>query len=141
MAKARMVSRSISTSEKVNRDLPKCLRENGINVFKGILFYTWIHPHSDDFGRMDATPYWLRLEIVPGLQFTESEIEIILKCLHDTNLIILYENKGKKCFQIVDFDKHQSGLSKRTKSNFPEPPRISGNFTEFPSEGKGRELN
>jgi hypothetical protein len=131
MARARMLSRAISTSEKVNRDLQVKLRENGIkNVFKGVLLYSWLHPHSDDFGRMDGTPYWVKLNVVPALDFSENEIAIILKSLNDVGLIIYYDDEhDKKVIQITKFTEHQIGLNKRTASKFQAPINQEGEFS------------
>ena len=138
MARARMISKSISTSEKVNRKLSERLKAEGLReVTKGTLLYTWLHPHADDFGRMDGSTYWLKLNVVPDQNITEKEIEKILKCLDEINLIQLYSNDpDKRYIQIINFEEHQSGLHKRTESKFPEPP---GNSGKLSVEGKGRE--
>jgi hypothetical protein len=127
MARGRMLSKSISTSEKVNRLLPEALAKLGhLDPSRGILLYTWLLAHSDDFGKMDGSVYWIRLSVVPALNFTENEISDILKCLHEVKLINLYNVNDKKYIQIIDFDNHQTGLHKRTTSKFPEIPGNTG---------------
>lgn len=129
MAEKRMVSKSISFSEKVN-ELP--------DIFDMLLF-TWIIPHTDDFGRLTGRPAKVKSLVVPMLDKTKQDIEISLGRLHEANLIQWYEVDGDKFIQVLNFDKHQQGLHKRTKSKYPEPPSISRNFPEIPLEGKGRE--
>lgn len=138
MAEKRCISKSISISEKVN-SLP--------DVFDMLLF-TWMITHTDDFGRLTGAPAKVKALVVPMLDKTVREVEQSLRKLHEENLIIWYEVNGEKVIQIVNFEKHQTGLHKRTKSKFPENPLnktelpgTSGNFREIPSEGKGREEN
>lgn len=131
MAEKRMVSKSISVSEKVN-DLPE--------IFDMLLF-TWLIPHSDDFGRLPGSPAKVKGLVVPMMDKSKREIEESLGRLHDAELIQWYEIEGDKFIQVLNFEKHQQGLHKRTKSKCPDPPNNSGNFREFPSEGKGREGN
>lgn len=143
MAEKRMISKSISVSEKVNM-LP--------DVFDMLLF-TWLIPHSDDFGRLNGSPGKIKALVVPMMDKTKKDVEQSLHSLHGAELIIWYEVSGEKYIQIINFEKHQQGLHKRTKSKFPEPdgnsndiPETSRNFPEFPSELnrtelKGTELN
>jgi len=145
MANRRMISKSISTSEKVNRKLVQYLKEQ---KFKdpsfGPLLYTWLHPHADDFGRMDGSAYWIKYNIVPCLEFDEKKIEQVLHSMESIGLIIRYSVNGTYCLQIQKFEEHQTGLNKRTASKFPDPPddilRNSEKFQEIPPrrEGKGR---
>lgn len=119
MAEKRMISKVISVSEKVN-ELP--------DIFDMLLF-TWMIPHADDFGRLSGSPAKVKALIVPMLDKTNSEIEGSLGRLNDKGLILWYEVNGDKIIQIENFDKHQHGLHKRTKSKFPEVP---GNSEKFP---------
>lgn len=145
MAERRSVSKCISISEKVNM-LP--------DIFDMLLF-TWMIPHADDFGRLAGSPAKVKALVVPMLDKSIKDVEQSLRCLHEAKLIIWYEVDGEKVVQIVNFEDHQQGLHKRTKSKFPEAPDEtpcnSGNapddsrkFREIPSEqnrteGKGRE--
>lgn len=117
-----MISKVISISEKVNT-LP--------DVFDMLLF-TWMIPHTDDFGRLAGSPVKIKALIVPMLDKTMMDIGISLQRLHDTGLIHWYEINGDRFIQVSNFEKHQSGLHKRTKSKFPEPPSPSRNFPESP---------
>lgn len=131
MAEKRMISKSISISERVNR----------LTDTFHILLFTWMIPHSDDFGRLFGSPLKVKALVVPMLDKTIKEVEEALCCLHREGLINWYEVGSDKYIQIENFDHHQSGLHKRTKSKFPEPPGNSGNFPEIPSEENRTEEN
>lgn len=130
MAEKRMISKSISISEKIN-ELP--------DIFDMLLF-TWMVPHTDDFGRMTGTPIKVKALVVPMLDKSAREVSESLKRLHDQELIIWYEVDGDKFIQIINFDKHQSGLHKRTTSKIPEFPGTSRNFLEIHGQEKRSEL-
>jgi hypothetical protein len=129
MAEKRMICKSISVSEDVNF-LP--------DIFDMLLF-TWMIPHSDDFGRLPGSPAKVKAIVVPMLDKSVKEIEDSLQRLQGSSLINWYEISGEKFIQLITFEKHQSGLHKRTKSKYPEFPRDSRNFPEIPLEGKGTE--
>ncbi|MEJ8306638.1 DNA replication protein DnaD [Saccharibacillus sacchari] len=133
MAEKRMLSKVISISEKVNL-LP--------DIFDMLLF-TWMIPHTDDFGRMAGSPAKIKALVVPMLDKGIADVARSLDVLADAGLILLYEAEGDRVIQIVNFEKHQSGLHKRTKPKFPAPPTEipgnSGNRQEIPLEEKGRE--
>lgn len=138
MAEKRMISKSISISERVNM-LP--------DVFDMLLF-TWIIPHTDDFGRLTGSPAKVKALVVPMLDKSFKEIERSLQNLHEAKLVIWYQVDEDKYIQVVKFDQHQQGLHKRTRSKLPEPPdsdnvfpELSGNFPGIPPELKGTELN
>lgn len=125
-----MISKVISISEKVN----------GLSLF-GRLLYTWMIPHTDDFGRMTGSPAKVRALVVPMGEETISEVEQALREMSNRGLIQWYEVDGERFVQIINFDEHQQGLHKRTKSKFPDPPSeedeipgSSGKFTNIPSE-------
>ncbi|MEF2965075.1 DnaD domain protein [Paenibacillus sp. M1] len=124
MAEKRMVSKVISISEKVNM-LP--------DIFDMLLF-TWMIPHTDDFGRLAGSPAKVKALVVPMLDKTLSDVEASLARLCEKRLILWYEVNGEKIIQIENFEKHQQGLHKRTKSKFPDFPGNSGKFPEIPSE-------
>ena len=127
MAERRMISKVISISEKVN----------SLSLF-GRLLYTWMIPHADDFGRLPGSPAKVRALVVPMADETVKDVEEALSDMHKRGLIIWYEVNGEKFIQITNFEKHQQGLHKRTKSKFPDPPddfrEFPGNSEEFPLE-------
>ncbi len=130
MAERRMVSKVISISEKVN----------SLSLF-GRLLYTWMIPHTDDFGRMPGSPAKVRALVVPMGDETVRDVEEALADMSTRELIKWYEVDGERYIQIVNFDEHQQGLHKRTKSKYPDPPEVSedepdssGNFPGIPPE-------
>lgn len=130
-----MISKVISISKKINLRLD--------NHFARLL-YTWLIPHTDDFGRLTGCPHKVKALVIPMLDDTWKDVEKALQSLHDVELIQWYEVNGELYIQLTNFDGHQSGLHKRTKSKIPNPPELPGNsrnFTEIPLEGKGREQN
>ncbi|MEV2910786.1 hypothetical protein ABNF65_19775 [Paenibacillus larvae] len=132
MAEKRMISKVISISEKVNM-LP--------DIFDMLLF-TWMIPHTDDFGRMVGSPAKVKALVVPMLDKTVRNVEEALGRLAAAGLILWYEAEGEKIIQILNFEKHQQGLHKRTKSKFPDYiSDDSGNFRGIPSEQNRREEN
>ncbi|MCG7406747.1 DnaD domain protein [Paenibacillus sp. ACRRX] len=131
MAEKRMISKVISISEKVNM-LP--------DIFDMLLF-TWMIPHTDDFGRMAGSAAKVKALVVPMLDKSMRDVEAALGRLAASGLILWYESDGEKVLQILNFEKHQQGLHKRTKSKFPDHiPNDSGNFPGIPSELKRTEL-
>lgn len=131
MAEKRMLSKVISVSKKVNLRIS--------NHFTR-LFYTWLIPHTDDFGRLTGCPHKLRALIIPMLSETHEDVEKSLMELHNIDLIKWYEVNGEQYLQVINFEEHQQGLHKRTQSKIPDPPDISRKFPEIPSELKGTEL-
>lgn len=111
MAERRMVSKVISISEKVN----------SLSLF-GRLLYTWMIPHTDDFGRMPGSPAKVKALVVPMADETRKDVEEALSAMDQVGVIQWYEVNGEKYVQITNFDEHQSGLNRRTASKIPPPP-------------------
>jgi hypothetical protein len=132
MAEKRMLSKVISVSKKVNLRLT--------NHFSR-LFYTWLIPHTDDFGRLTGCPHKLRALIIPMLSETHEDVEKALMELNNVDLIKWYEVNGEQYLQVMNFEEHQQGLHKRTKSKIPDPPDFSRKFPEIPSELNRTEQN
>jgi len=134
MAEKRCISKVISISKKFNIKLDDHFSR---------LLYLMLIPHSDDFGRLSGDPFDIKALILPMMEgVTTESVENSLAKLHNVELIKWYEIAGEKYIQIINFDDHQQGLHKRTRSKFPEPPEHSGKFPEIPPEGregKGRE--
>jgi hypothetical protein len=135
VARGRMLSKSWSTSEKRARlhDLAGRLAEFCQGLFPLMVV------HADDFGRHAGDPFTVKLAIDPISQRTVDEFAKALQLLHEVGLIIWYRHDGRQFYQIADFDKHQVGLHRRTRSEIPEVPGSSGNFREIPSERNGTE--
>ncbi len=111
MAEKRMLSKVISVSEKVNT-LP--------DIFDMLLF-TWMIPHTDDYGRLPGSPAKVKALVVPMLDRSINDIQNSIERLANKNLIVLYESNGEKAIQIVDFEKHQQGLKNKKASKFSTP--------------------
>ena len=144
MARGRMISKALSTSEKYAKlyDLAGDLAEFCQAT------YPLLVAHSDDFGRLQGDLHTVKTLIIPGTSRNFPEIQGMLTALHRVGLIQWYcAEDGKNYIQINKFEPHQTGLHKRTASRFPGD---SGRFPEFPgdssttelkgTEGKGREL-
>lgn len=152
MARGRMISRTLGSSRKF-ASLYKRLGK--LSEFAQTLF-TLLVSCADDFGRQSGDAFTVQKAVFPSSPRRESDFVRALTSLHNVRLIDWYEVDGQQIIQIVKFDEHQIGLSKRTTSSFPQP---SGNFREIPelpasraraeenrtegkgTEGKGRELN
>jgi hypothetical protein len=132
MARGRMIAKTLSTSQRFAR-----LHEKGGKLAEFCQsLYPLLLAHADDFGRLAGDEFTVKMVACPASPRKLPDIAKALALLHQVNLVVWYEAEGRKCLQIVDFDKYQTGLHKRTGSQFPPP---SGNFREIPSEGKGRE--
>lgn len=121
-----MISKSLSTSEKF-ANLSET--RNGLAEFCQVL-YVMLIPHADDFGKLQGDPFTVKHQCFPASPRSAEEFRSALSALHDSELIIWYQVSGKRFVQITNFDPHQTGLHKRTKSTFPEIPGISGNVSE-----------
>jgi hypothetical protein len=131
-----MLSKSLSTSRKFRALLDRAGKRR---EFDQILFALLV-AHADDFGRLEGDPFTIKALCYPSSPRPESDFADALKAMHDVGLIALYQVDGNHYVQVVQFDEHQVGLHKRTRSRFPDPPAVSGNFPEIPSELKGTEL-
>lgn len=132
MATGRMLRGQISVSPQVN-DLS----------IKATLLFTWLIPHVDDFGRINAHPRRLKSIIFPMRDdITISDIDESLYQMADQGLIILYKIDNETFLQMTKFDQHQR-IDKRTASKLPSPEGAflldSGKFREIPGNSCPRE--
>lgn len=138
MARGRMLSRKLSTSRKF------AAVGKSAGEFPQLL-YALLVPHSDDFGRQAGDAFTVKHEVFPTSPRAEDEFEAALVALEVHDLIQRYTANGNLVIQILDFEKHQQGLHKRTKSEFPDPPPNlpgdSGNRQEVPAQVKVSEVN
>ena len=137
MARGRLVSKSLGSSRKFHA----LSAEGGkLAEFCQALF-PLIVAHTDDFGRLEADAFTIKHLVWPTSARSERDFDVALNALHATGLIQRYGADGGLFLQVACFDEHQPGLNKakRTKSKFPEPPSISREPREIPSQGKGRE--
>lgn len=134
MARGRMLSKKISTSRKfaavgrVAGEFPQ-------------LLYALLVPHCDDFGRQPGDAFTVKHEVFPTSARAEAEFEAALVALEVQELIQRYDVKGQVVIQLLNFEQHQQGLHKRTKSDFPEPPGNSTERRESPAQVNVSEVN
>lgn len=137
MANRRMISKSISTSTKVNV----------ISDFAALLF-TWMVCHADDYGVMEGDVGTVRALVVPRRKQTEVQVGHALSEIQKIGLIWWYVYKNRKYIQVINWEEHQEGLHKRTASKHPlyqDCCLDSENFREIPGNSpltkpKGTEL-
>ncbi len=111
MAERRMLSKTISTSRKVNR-LPD----------RAALLYTWLIPHTDDFGHLEGDALSIKAKVAPMRQITEQEVEQDLSLMVQNGLIKQYEVNGEKYIEIINFDSFQTFRSDRRRiAEYPGP--------------------
>lgn len=143
MARGRLISRTLGSSRKfaeVQRHAGK------LGEFCQVL-YPLIVANSDDFGRMAGDAFTVKHAVFPTSPRRESEFQAALVAMHNAQLIQLYDGEdGQTVIQVRQFETHQPGLSKRTKSRFSEPPVKFTEIRESPKqlngiEEKGREEN
>lgn len=137
-----MLSKTISVSKRFN-SLPEMAGE--LAEFCQLLF-ALIVPHVDDFGRMTADPFSVKMTVMPASSRLLPDFTAALHALHDSELLTVYRSKdGDIWLQVSKFDEHQVGLHKRTESKIPAPePDNSRNFPELPGNSWSRaraELN
>jgi len=133
LANRRMISKSISVSDNVNE----------LSDFAALLF-TWMIPHTDDYGIIAGTAGKIKALIIPRRKQTEKHVESAMKELQKYKLIWRYIYKNNEYLQFCKFDEHQEGLHKRTKSKNPLFCDVLGdseNFREIPGNSPLREPN
>ncbi len=124
MARGRMISKSLSTSEKFGG----LVALGTLAEFTQLLFPMLVI-HSDDFGRLPGDPFTVKLTCLPVSPRSLEEFAHALTQLDTIGLIDWYEAAGKRYIQIENFEWHQrGGLHKRTASHFPDIPGSSRKF-------------
>ncbi len=135
MARGRMISKSLSTSEKY---AALATVAGDLDEFCQTL-YPLLVVHTDDFGRLQGDPFTVKLQCYPASRRELDAFATALRYLHEVELITWYVVGGKYYVQIEQFEPHQAGLHKRTRSQFPEIPGNSRKLPETPGQVKGRE--
>lgn len=123
MSKWRALHKRISTSEKVNLLLPLAVPRRLMEFSQ--MLYTWMIPHCDNWGRIDATPFYVKHNVMPRSRRSLKDFALALRGQHDVGLITLYaDDRNVPCLQVLQWDRLQPGLHKRTgRSDFPDPPK------------------
>lgn len=127
MARGRMLLKTLSKGRRINGLV-------NTHVMSYVL-WSYMLPHLDDWGRMEADPYDIQSVCVPQVRYFNGKqglqrIDECLRRIADANLILPYEVEGRRYLQWFDFEEQQEGLHRRTKPKIPEPPGNSGNARE-----------
>ncbi len=131
-----MISKSLSTSQSFAK-LHAIGLDPELAFFAGELYMLLI-VHSDNFGRQPGDPFTVKHGVVPTLPVDEPMVSSALEALDRAGLVNWYEVGERKLLQILNFDEHQQGLHKRTKSYFPKSPGTSGKVPEIPGTSAKR---
>lgn len=121
-----MVSKTISTSVKLAK----------VSDFSALLF-TWIIPHTDDFGRMEGSALAVWGIVCPMRGKTEEQVEEALEELCKNKLILRYEVDGERYLEVVGFDNHQTLKNDRKPAVAAPPPTSNDGIQRNPKESKG----
>ncbi len=127
MARGRLISRTLGSSRRYAA-LHKAAGK--LAEFSQSL-YPLLVACADDFGRQSGDAFTVKLVVFPSSPRKEEDFGAALKAMAAADLIKWYEADGVQVVEIVDFETHQPGLSRRTESKFPGIPV---NFTAIHSE-------
>lgn len=118
MAKGRIISRSISTSRKVS-----------VVSDQAALLYSWIIPHTDDYGRIEGGADDILFSIVPRRNWSEKDVEKYLKEMWLVALIRSYHENDKRYLEVTDFEQHQTFRSDRSRvAKCPVPKKYDDDW-------------
>lgn len=120
VANRRMLSKTISISTKISK----------LTEFEQLLF-TWIIPHTDDFGRIDGDPEVIKALVIPMSKRKSKDICAALAHMAEIGLIRWYQIDGRAVIEILAFEEHQTNLGKRTESKYQGFKADSENFLDF----------
>jgi len=125
MARGRMISKSLSTSERraaLHHVVPK-LAEFCQAVYPLLL------AHADDWGCQQGDVFTIKHLVDPTSPRKLTEFELALMALHNVGLITWYQADGKWWVYVRGFAAHQQlhGNERRTRTS-PEPPENPSNF-------------
>lgn len=112
MARGRIISQSISNSRKVAEVSDQAA-----------LIFTWIQPHTDDYGRIEGGADDVLFSVVPRRGWTEEQVEEYIKELIKAQLLRSYHDEtGKRYLEVYGFEEHQTFRSDRSrKAKCPVP--------------------
>ncbi len=82
--------------------------------------------NTDEFGRLPGDAFTVKNLVLPSSSRPEADFDRALGVLQTVSLIDRYTVNGAIYLQVQHFDEHQVNLHKRTHSQFPESPGISG---------------
>lgn len=124
MSTARLIAKSLSTSEKRAR----LQFEAGPLAEFCQALYPLIIAHSDDFGRLDGSVFHVKHAIEPTSPRSVEEFTTALLALDRVRLVDWYVVDSKLYLQVIDFKRHQPGLKQRN-SKLPEFSNLARRVT------------
>ncbi|MFA7153915.1 MAG: hypothetical protein WC072_08995 [Methanoregulaceae archaeon] len=126
VARRRMLSTRISLSKKINHVSDQAA-----------LLYTWMIPHLDELGLMEADPEIVKAQVVPLRDtFSDEVVEDCLEELSAVDAIIIYQVDGNNYLHYPNFHEFQTLKNDRVPtSEYPIPPWISIKIDNL-SDGK-----
>ena len=130
MAQRRMISKSLGSSRKFHAVRLKCGK---LGDFAQALF-PLIVVSCDDFGRLEGDAFTVKHKVFPISPYSEEEFETVLQGMNEVGLIRLYYAGPDRFLEVVNFDREQPGLHKRTKSECPLPAEEPADFGKFPKD-------
>lgn len=126
MARGRIIDGIISNSRKVNSVSDQAA-----------LLFTWIQPHTDDYGRIEGETQDVLFLIVPRRGWSEEQVETYLKELWSVGLLRKYHDENRRYFEVYAFEEHQTFRSDRSrKAKYPVPTSFD---TEWDTKVRQRE--
>lgn len=130
MASRRMVAKNISLSEKFSDLATDTAR----------MLYLMMMPHTDDYGRFDASPRTFKATVCPLLKVRVEKIQAALDDLARVGLIILYEVDGHTYGKVCKFDEFQTFRSDRGRQAlYPDIPVTTSDIPAATSDGLSKE--
>jgi hypothetical protein len=140
MARGRMISKSLSYSEKFA----------ALGATAGPLaefcqaLYPLLVVHADDFGRLQGDVLTVKAVCFPTSTRSLEDFGAALEHVQRVGLIAWYLVDAKRFIQIQNWDVHQRGLYKRVPSVIvpnvseisPDPRPVSQNHTLFSTKGR-----
>lgn len=107
-----MIAKSISTSKKLAK----------VSNFEALLF-TWLIPHCDDYGHMDALPQIVKGVVIPLRIEGIEEVKNALEVLDKVKLIARYIVEDDEYLEIINWEEHQTFRADRPRiARFPMRP-------------------
>ena len=95
-----------------------------------MLLFTWLIPHTDDYGRMEGDPRIVKATVFPLINCDTDEVAKLLTELSTQTLIKQYAVGAEKYLEIVNFEEHQTFKNDRPRKGlYPSPVGIHRNPT------------
>lgn len=126
MARGRLIDKSISNSRKVN----------GVSDRAALLF-TWILPHTDDYGRVEGGADDVLFSIVPRRNWSLEEVCDAIEELYFAGLIRTYRVEGRRYIEVYRFDDFQILRKDRSRTaKCPLPIEYDAEWVRMVANGK-----